>query len=225
MHHIPRLVRWPLLAGVVAAVSLVACSSDDTAGMEMETEVAGVVLDRGTEGEPDEDPDDDGPVVEDAVPTPDDDLEGPPDEDVVERPTDLSLLRSGPTSIGTVWLSAAGQWVGLDGQSLDASEVPSPAHLHAIVDVEAGRAQFEGCELRLVAPDDAELEVVGEFTVEMVVAHTADDQTRIALDVFDLDVTLAPGGERTVAVAGTTTVDLDVDHDRRVHCEGRFDRT
>lgn len=211
MHHIPRLVRWPLLAGLVV-VLLAACSPGEDAASE--TEVAGVVLERGAEGQHGEEPDGDEADAEQA--------EGAPED---ERPPGLSLLRSGPTNIGTVWLSAAGQWVGLDGQSLDLGDVPSPAHLNAIVEVDAGRAQLEGCELRLVAPEDAELEVAGEFTVEVVVEHASGEETRIPLDAFDLEVTLTPGDERILEVESARLVDLDADLDQQVHCEGRFDRT
>lgn len=228
MHHIPRLVGRPLLAGMIAAVSLVACSSGEELGSQ--TEVAGVVLDSEDEGGSVEEPADEEAVSGETdpateVPEVPEVPEDPDGESSGERPADLSLLRSGPTSVGTVWLSAAGQWVGLDGQSLAVGDEPSSAHLHAIVEVDAGRARFEGCELRLVAPDDAELQVTGEFNVEVVIAHASGDETRVPLDPFDVEVSIAPGNERDVEVEGGARIDLDVDLDRQVQCEGRFDRT
>ena len=133
-----------LLVGMVAAAALVACASGEDPAAE--TEVAGLVLEREAERPLDEDP---------------------------ERPPDLNLLRSGPTRSGTLWVLAAGQWVGLDSQSLEAGELPSPVHLDAIV----------------------------------------------------LETTLAPGSQRSLQVGRAPGVDLDVDRDRQVHGEGRFDRT
>ena len=214
MHRSSRLSRWPAASIVVVAV-LAACSSEPDA----DTEVAGVVLERGS-GQ-DEHPA--GPQEAAGEPG---ELAEPPAEADGEVPRALSLLRSGPVSVGTVWLSAAGEWVGLDGQLLEPDDVADPVHLNALVETDGDQTRLLGCEVRIVAPEDAELQGDGMFTVETVVEHTSGEPTRTPLDPFEVELTLAPGQDLSLDVDGAeTAIELDVDRDRQVRCEGRFDRT
>ena len=188
----------------VAATLLAACSSPDE---DAHTEVAGVVLEHEADAA-DEAPD------------------GPPEE-ADDRPAGPMLLRSGPVATGTVWLSAAGEWVGLDGQVLDLDSVPAPVHLDAVVETTDDGATLEGCKLRIVAPEDAELEAVGVLTIDLVVEHATGEPSRVTLEPVDLDVHLAPGDDVAVDVTAPDgdAIALDADLDAQARCEGRFDRT
>lgn len=217
MHRSSMQSRWPSASVAVALVVLTACSSEP----DEDTEVAGVVLERGSvgHGAPEGPPDEVGEPDEGDGQAP-----AGPDDGV---PLGLHLLRSGPVSIGTVWLSAAGEWVGLDGQILEPEDVAAPVHLHAIVETDGDQARLLGCEVRIVAPEDAELQGQGRFTVETVVEHVSGEVTRSPLDPVEVEVTLAPGEVLLLDADAATdqAIELDADRDRQVRCEGRFDRT
>lgn len=217
MHRPSMQSHWSLASIAVALVVLAACSSEP----DEDTEVAGVVLERGSSE------DEAQAGQEDGVGEPDEGDGEPPTGPDDGLPTGLHLLRSGPVSIGTVWLSAAGEWVGLDGQILEPEDVAAPVHLHAIVETDGDRTRLLGCEVRIVAPEDAELQGEGMFSVETVVEHVSGEVTRSPLDPVEVEVTLAPGEALSLDADASPepAIDLDVDRDRQVRCEGRFDRT
>ncbi len=214
--------------------ALAACSSSEGQAHEEEgAEVAGVVIER----QDGEDESSDVAVsaerpVEDLADGPaDGPAEGEAEETAVEdRPESLELLRSGPARIGTVWLATDGQWVGIDGQSLELGvDAPTDIRLDALVEVTASpvEASLTACQVRVRAPEDAELQGAGALSVAVVIERQDGELQRTVLDPLDLDVDLAPG-EGVDLVAGTpdgSPVALDADDDAQVRCEGRFDRT
>jgi hypothetical protein len=203
----------PLVAASVAALLAVACSGAEE-DVVAATEVAGVVLEREAGGDAD-----DGQHAEAA-----------PGRDVAEeaadgRPEGLLLLQSGPVSVGVVWVAAAGDLVALDGQTLEHDTEPSAAYLDAVVDVAAAGERLQGCELRLVAPEGAELHATGVMAADLVVDRDPDPPLRFGLSPAELDVVVAAGQDLTMPLMLEEPGELDAERDTQVRCEGRFDRT
>lgn len=192
--------------------------------------MAGVVLDaEDTAAEP----------GDDASTAPDDppqSTHGDATQDGEDQPQDdeglgidpLVVLRSGPAAVGTTWLAAAGTWVGLDGQTLEPGAVPPPLHLDAEVEVsDPEPARAIGCIVRLVAPVDADLQVDGILTAELVIVEPDAAPVRTPIDEVVLDLLLAPGDtwELGLVIPEDTAFDVAPRPDATIRCEGRFDRS
>jgi hypothetical protein len=230
MHRTSGPVRRSIVGVAIAAALLAACSAvDDEAA---EPEVRGVTIDRSDlEDGPDEGSSGDGQAGDEPV----DEGSGAGEASTEEADSegaspsgigDLLLLRSGPLAVGTVWLAAAGDWVGLDAQTIDPGTGAVPAHLDVVLDPDGGRAQVRGCTLRLVAPDDATFEAVGDVSAEIVLEDATGGTVREPVDPMDIEVVLAPGQavELQTAIEGDATMDVGPGEAVRIHCEGRFDR-
>lgn len=223
MHRTSGPVRRSIVGVAIVAALLAACSAvDDEAS---EAEVRGVTIERSDIEDEPEDSVDGQEVDEPAVEGGSTEEDGSED-DAASGIGDLVLLRSGPLSVGTVWLAAAGEWVGLDAQTLDLGAVSSPAHLDVVLEPDGDRAEVRGCTLRLVAPDDATFEAVGVVSAEVVLEDAAGGTVREPVEPFDLEVVLAQGQtvDLDVALEGDATIDVGPDAAVQVHCEGRFDR-
>lgn len=210
-----------MLTAAIVVLGL-ACSASESD----ETEVAGVVLDQDTSAEASsasgaegsEGPA--GSAGPDALPSPDDRQDEPAIPPLV-------VLRSGPATVGASWLAAAGAWVQLDGQSLERGTQGDALYLDAAVAFDAAqRAVPEGCLVRVVAPEAADLHAAGVVSVELVVEVADRASIRTVVDDVELALELAPGERWELTLLGAETLGpVDADQDVVIRCEGRFDRS
>lgn len=209
-----------VVATAAAALLVPAC----TGPAPEDPEVAGLVLDRADGLVTDEDPATTPPEEPPAPTDPDPGDDAP--EDLGIAP--LTVLRSGPTAVGAVWLAAAGTWVGLDGQTLELGEVRPHLHLDAEVEVvDAGSARPTGCVVRVVAPDDAELQVDGTLVASVVIDDPDGGSLRTPVDPITLELLLPPGDtwELGLVLDAATELAVAPRPDATIRCEGRFDRS